>query len=244
MRIVSCTWSMLCTGSRKVDTRRMEVGSITFLGGFQLLVLAVFLILVVGRTVRLRIRRQVNPITLGRARKGRAGLMEVLLFAGVNLWAVAVVFCALSLERPLLAWPCRVRLVDALLAKLLGAAMIVCAFAIFVLALRALGNSWRLGIDEDHPGLLVTTGIYSYSRNPIYLFFDLYFLGTFLINGSLFFLVMAVLVALNLHYQILQEERFLARAHGAAYEAYCAKTPRYIRWPKRLTLGGKDRRYV
>jgi len=122
--------------------------------------------------------------------------------------------------------------------------MIVCAFVIFVLALRALGNSWRLGIDENHPGRLVTTGIYAHSRNPIYLFFDLYFLGTFLINGSLFFLIMTVLAALNLHYQIRQEERFLARAHGAAYEAYCARTPRYIRWPVRLPLRGKDGQYV
>jgi protein-S-isoprenylcysteine O-methyltransferase Ste14 len=203
-------------------------GNITFLGGFQLLALAVFLILVVGRTMHLLIHRKVNPITLGRVKKGATGLMEVLLFAGVNLWALAVVFCALSLERPPFAWPCSVRLVDAMPAKLLGVTMIICAFVIFVLALSALGNSWRLGIDENHPGRLVTTGIYAYSRNPIYLFFDLYFLGTFLINGSPFFLVMTVLVALNLHYQILQEERFLVRAHGATYEAYRARTARYV----------------
>jgi protein-S-isoprenylcysteine O-methyltransferase Ste14 len=212
----------------------VKVGSITFLGALQLLALAVFLLLVVGRTVHLRIRSRVNPITLDLVSKGKTGLMEVLLFAGVNLWAVAVVFCALSLEPAPLAWPCRVRLVDALPAKLLGVTMIFCAFAIFVLALSALGNSWRLGIDENHPGRLVTTGIYAYSRNPIYLFFDLYFLGTFLINGSLFFLIMTVLVALNLHYQILQEERVLTSAHGAAYEAYCARTARYIAWPNRV----------
>jgi protein-S-isoprenylcysteine O-methyltransferase Ste14 len=219
--------------SRKGNSRRVRAGSITFLGGFQLLALALFLILVVGRTMHLLIRAKINPITLGLGSKGKTGLMEVLLFAGVNLWAVVVVLCALSIEWPPLVWTCRVRLVDAMPAKLLGVAMILCAFTIFVLALRALGNSWRLGIDEDHPGQLVITGIYAYSRNPIYLFFDLYLLGTFLINGSLFFLLMTVLVALNLHYQILQEERFLARAHGAAYEAYCAKTARYIARPDR-----------
>jgi protein-S-isoprenylcysteine O-methyltransferase Ste14 len=217
--------------SRKVYSRQVEADSISFLGGLQLLALAAFLILVVGRTMHLLIRRKVNPITLGRVKKGGTGLMEVLLFAGVNLWAVAVVICAVSLERPPFAWPCSVRLVDAMPAKLLGVAMIICAFVLFVLALRALGNSWRLGIDENHSGRLVTTGIYAYSRNPIYLFFDLYFLGTFLINGGLFFLVMTVLVALNLHYQILQEERFLARAHGATYEAYRARTARYVAWP-------------
>ena len=209
----------------------MKAGSITFFGGFQLLALAVFLILVVGRTVRLRFRRKVNPIALGLGSKGKLGLMEILLFAGVNLWAVAVVLCALSVEQPPFAWVCGLRLVDALPAKLLGIALILCAFVLFVLALSALGNSWRLGLDEKHPGRLVTTGIYAYSRNPIYLFFDLYFLGTFLLNGSLFFLIMAVLVALNLHYQILQEERFLASVHGAAYEAYRARTARYLAWP-------------
>jgi protein-S-isoprenylcysteine O-methyltransferase Ste14 len=195
--------------------------------------LAVFLILVVGRTVHLLIHRKVNPITLGLGSKGKLGLIEVLLFAGVNLWAVAVILCALSVEHPSFAWVCCVQLVDALPAKLLGVSLILCAFVLFVLALSALGNSWRLGLDEKHPGRLVTTGIYSYSRNPIYLFFDLYFLGTFFLNGSLFFLIMAVFVALNLHYQILQEERFLAATHGAAYEAYCARTARYLARPDR-----------
>jgi protein-S-isoprenylcysteine O-methyltransferase Ste14 len=204
--------------------------SITFLGGFQLLALTLFLVLVVGRTMHLLIHRKVNPITLGRTKKGKTGLMEVLLFTGVNLWVIAVILCALSLELPPFAWACSVWLLDAMPAKLLGVGLIICAFVIFVLALSALGNSWRLGIDEKHPGQLVTTGIYSYSRNPIYVFFDLYFLGTFLINGSLFFLVMTVFVALNLHYQILQEERFLTSVHRGVYEAYRASTPRYIPW--------------
>ncbi len=187
--------------------------------------------------MHLLIHKKVNPITLGLLRKGLAGFMEILLFAGVNLWAVAVVRCALSLERPPPTCFCSVRLVDMVPAKLLGVTLITFALVIFVLALSALGNSWRLGIDQNHPGLLVTTGIYSYSRNPVYLFFDLYFLGTFLINGSLFFLIMTVLVALNLHYQILQEERFLASAHGATYEVYCARTARYIAWPNPMRSG-------
>jgi len=44
------------------------------------------------------------------------------------------------------------------------------------------------------------------------------------------FLVFAVLTALNLHYQILYEERYLAQAHGLAYQAYCARTARYWTW--------------
>ena len=237
MEATSCALSMPRAESRKVNSSRVKSSHITFLDGFQLLTLAAFLTLVVWRTVNLLIRSKVNPLTFSPVRKGKSGILEVLLFAGVNLWAMAVVFCSLSLEGPMFAWPCSVRLLDAMPAKLLGITLILCGFVTFVLALGALGNSWRLGIDENHPGLLVTTGIYSYSRNPIYLFFDLYFLGTFLVNGSLFFLIAAVLVALNLHHQILQEERFLASAHGATYEAYFAGVARYVAWPKRARSG-------
>ncbi len=48
----------------------------------------------------------------------------------------------------------------------------------------SIGNLWRLGIDEKYPGKLVTKGIYAFTRNPIYLFFHLYFLGTFFLRDS------------------------------------------------------------
>jgi protein-S-isoprenylcysteine O-methyltransferase Ste14 len=210
----------------------VKPGNITILGGFQLLALLVFLTLIVGRTIQVRTRSKVNPIKLNLITKGKTGVMEVLLFAGVNLWAFGVILCALSIIRPPFTWFCSPQLLDSMPTRLVGAALILTAFTIFVLALSDLGTSWRLGIDEDHPGPLVTKGIYAFTRNPIYLFFDLYFLGTFLINGSLFFLIMTVFVALNLHYQILQEERFLSKIHGTKFQAYCTRTARYITWPK------------
>lgn len=78
------------------------------------------------------------------------------------------------------------------------------------------------------PGRLVTWGIYAISRHPIYLFFNLYFLGTFLINGTLIFLLFALVIAGNLHLQILNEEEFLQRTYGRAYQEYCLRTYRYL----------------
>lgn len=100
--------------------------------------------------------------------------------------------------------------------------------AIFAQAMRDLGASWRLGIDEKRPGRLVTGGIYAFSRHPIYLFFNLYFLGTFLVNGTLIFLLFALLMAGTLHLQILNEEAFLLRTYGTAYRTYCLRTARYL----------------
>jgi protein-S-isoprenylcysteine O-methyltransferase Ste14 len=197
------------------------------LGWFQIACLLFFLALVVGRTVSLRVREKSNPITLG-LDKGFPGFVELSLFAGVNLWALAVVVYSLPLESRPFPWLFGAPLLDAVPAKIVGAGLVVVAFVLFVSALRALGSSWRLGIQEHQQGALVTDGVYAFTRNPIYLFFDLYFVGTFLINGSLFFLLFAALAAANLHYQILQEEKALTRIHGQAYERYCSITPRYV----------------
>jgi protein-S-isoprenylcysteine O-methyltransferase Ste14 len=200
-----------------------------FLGWFQITCLFLFLALVVGRTISLHIREKTNPITLSLS-KGFLGFMELSLFVGVNLWAFAVIAYSLPLELRPFPWLFGIPLIGTVPAKIAGMILIVGAFVLFISALRALGNSWRLGIQEGEQGDLITEGVYAFTRNPIYLFFDLYFVGTFLINGALFFLLFAALAAANLHYQILHEEKVLASAHGQAYQRYCARTPRYVSW--------------
>ncbi len=208
----------------------VNTGHLTPLGAFQIAALALFLLIFVGRTVQLRIRERVNPITLSLGKRGVLGIVEITLFTGVNLWALAV------LERALPSFcvpqpACfRVQLIDSAVSEVAGVCLTILAFLICLLALRALGSSWRLGIDERVPGKLVTGGVYGFTRNPIFVFFDLYFVGTFLLNGTLLFLLFALFTIANLHYQILQEERFLAQAHGHAYELYRRRTCRYATW--------------
>jgi protein-S-isoprenylcysteine O-methyltransferase Ste14 len=202
----------------------------SFFDTFQIVALAVFLFTFTARSVHLRFRKHISPITLNLSKKGYLGLVEFGLFVAVNLWAAAVLLHALPLDVQRLPCFFRFQLLDSLPAKIAGAAMTALAFVIGGLAVIALGDSWRLGLDDQNPGRLVTTGIYAVSRNPIYLFFDLYFIGTFLINGTLVFLIFALFTVANLHYQILQEERFLATLHGTAYVAYRARTTRYFAW--------------
>jgi protein-S-isoprenylcysteine O-methyltransferase Ste14 len=167
------------------------------------------------------------------------GVAEIAFFVQVNLWAVAVVVRSILRLRPSGSQVFSGLSLDVRWVKLLGVLTISIGFAIFFAALRALGSSWRIGIDESHPGRLVTTGIYALSRNPVYTFFDLYFIGTYLVNGTWLFLAFAVLTVLNLHYQILHEERFLASVHGHAYQSYCDRTARYWTWRRVLQPSGK-----
>ena len=56
----------------------------------------------------------------------------------------------------------------------------------------------------------------------------MYFLGTWLIYPNLFFGIAAILTIGGIHWQILQEERFLVRQYGEEYRNYMKKVRRYI----------------
>jgi hypothetical protein len=57
---------------------------------------------------------------------------------------------------------------------------------------------------------------------------DLYFVGTRLLQRDIFFLLFAAAAIGGIHYQILQEERFLSKHYGEAYRRYLQTVPRYV----------------
>lgn len=81
----------------------------------------------------------------------------------------------------------------------------------------------------DPPRLLVTQGVYSLVRNPLYLGALLILLGESLFFGSLAILVYALLLWLCFHIFILfYEEPALSRKFGDAYGEYCKEVPRWL----------------
>jgi protein-S-isoprenylcysteine O-methyltransferase Ste14 len=84
-------------------------------------------------------------------------------------------------------------------------------------------------VPMDPPKALVTTGLYGYARNPIYMGVLLIFLGHFLWFGYWSLLLYIVLAFIGVHiFVILYEEPILKRKFGAAYEDYCQRVPRWI----------------
>ena len=97
-----------------------------------------------------------------------------------------------------------------------------------LLTLASFGNSFRVGIDGDKPGKLITNGVFAISRNPVYVCLMILFIGLFLIHNNIAITATIMLFIPVVHRQIRKEEQFLASHYGAEYEEYCKKTRRYI----------------
>lgn len=99
---------------------------------------------------------------------------------------------------------------------------------IFLISVLCMKDSWRAGIPDRDKTELVTDGIYSYSRNPAFLGFDLLYIGVLLMYCNLLTLMFTIFAIIMLHLQILQEERYLASVFGEDYQKYRYKVFRYL----------------
>ena len=201
-----------------------------FFDYFQIASVAIVLLILVGRASYLRFGRNINPIVIGGGKKGFLLTVELMAVIGLVAWIIEVLLYAFHSAFHIFPSPLDSQLVNASAAKSVGVALVTLGLILFGLAFVSFGDSWRVGFDVETPGTLVTKGVFAVSRNPIYVFLNLWFIGIFLINGTLIFLIFAVLAVAFLHWQILQEEEFLLKLYGQPYQRYCAKTGRYLYW--------------
>ncbi|MBQ8188460.1 MAG: isoprenylcysteine carboxylmethyltransferase family protein [Lachnospiraceae bacterium] len=103
----------------------------------------------------------------------------------------------------------------------------ICAVTIFAAATITMKTSWRVGIPEEKTEL-VTSGIYSISRNPAFVAFDLLYLAICLLFFYIPLLIISIWAAVMLHIQILQEEVHMHSMFGESYDEYKKHTGRYL----------------
>ena len=197
-----------------------------FFDVFLLAILAGLAVAGVGRAVSLT-RRGVRLLAIDRERSVLQGLNDLaaLLVFGVWFWEAFAFAAGLDTH----ATPACLHgiLVRALPLQGLGAALMLLGLGVYVAGLGAFGDSWRLGIDREKAGALVTTGIFAWTRNPIYLALNLLLFGSFAVQGRALFAVLAVATAALLHALILREERFLESHYGDPYRTYRTHVARY-----------------
>jgi protein-S-isoprenylcysteine O-methyltransferase Ste14 len=95
------------------------------------------------------------------------------------------------------------------------------------ISLFNLGSSTRLGVPTEET-VLKTSGLYRFSRNPMYLGFNLWTISAILITWNLYIGLMGIYSLIIYHFIILGEERFLKTRFGKDYLDFVNKTRRYI----------------
>ena len=178
-----------------------------------------FIALVAGRAALLR-RKGIKAIVFGATDKSDFLLLPFVL---AFIYTISSGVFGLPMWKPLITpfWETR-------LSGAAGIALCAAAVTGVMASLISFGNSFRVGIDDQKPDKLVTTGMFAYTRNPIYVCFNIFFIGQFLIHRNIVIAIAVVGFALVIHRQILREERFLTSHYGVEYEEYCKKVRRYF----------------
>ncbi len=114
------------------------------------------------------------------------------------------------------------------IATMIALILIALSLIISAASLFYLGDSWRVGVLEQQKTTLVTSGIYSISRNPYFVSYILIFIAYTLILQNIILLALGILCTILIHLMIRKEERYLHLTHKKLYEEYKKKTPRYL----------------
>jgi protein-S-isoprenylcysteine O-methyltransferase Ste14 len=194
-------------------------------GGFLLMYFMVYLGLAfVWRSVVVFRGTGINPVRLpssddahgyvGRMFKGLLLMCVLYLIAQTFAWNV-------DLRSPPIGW------LDYMWLRALGWIILALSGTVLLWAQTQMGLSWRIGLDAESPGPLVTHGLFSYSRNPIFLSMRLNLLGLMCLMPNMFTLLLLVCGELLIQIQVRLEEAHLPQIYGAAYEAYRARVPRW-----------------
>jgi protein-S-isoprenylcysteine O-methyltransferase Ste14 len=114
------------------------------------------------------------------------------------------------------------------LMQMAGAIVMVAGIVLLAVSQLNLGASWRIGIDESSKPGLVTSGLYRFSRNPIYLGLLATIAGYTLLLPTPLSLLLLIGAYIGVRLQTSAEEAYLLRTYGDAYRAYAARVGRFL----------------
>ncbi len=117
---------------------------------------------------------------------------------------------------------------DILPIKYIGMTFLCISLVWTVTAQNHMNNSWRIGIDTETKTEMITSGLFAYSRNPIFFGMMLSLVGLFLITPNACTILFLILGYVLIQIQIRLEEEFLTKAHGKEYLVYTQRVRRFI----------------
>jgi len=167
----------------------------------------------------------INPITFGKTDNAHDYIGFVMKVLIVLLF-VAIFIYSFSDKAYQYVVPISYLMKDVFL--IIGLTLIHLSLLWISLAQYQMSNSWRIGIDENIKTELITKGLFSYSRNPIFLGMTISVTGIFFIlpTALTFFVMLSTYIVIQI--QIRLEEEFLEKQHGQEYLSYKQTTKRLL----------------
>jgi protein-S-isoprenylcysteine O-methyltransferase Ste14 len=123
-------------------------------------------------------------------------------------------------------WPV---LPNRVVSVVLGAVLILIGSAVALAGVRQFRSARTTVLPFGGTTQIVTSGIYRWTRNPMYLGMAIAYTGfAMLANSAWVFLFLPAALGLVYVLAIRPEERYLARKFGDSYRRYCATSRRWI----------------
>lgn len=119
-------------------------------------------------------------------------------------------------------------LLNVVYIRWIGALIMTAALIWVIVAQSQMGTSWRIGIDHESNTPFVQRGLFSLSRNPIFVGVIFISFGFFLVLPNAITLAILALDIALIQVQVAMEEQFLMQQHGEQYKEYCQKVRRWI----------------
>ena len=141
----------------------------------------------------------------------------VALLVAAAMWGISLVASAVEV-------PVFIRVVAAIAIALIGVGIAISGAVAFRRAKTTINP-----LKPELTSSLVTSGIYRFSRNPMYLGLAFVLLAWAVFMSSLWALLGPVVFILYIsRFQVTPEERVLSGMFGAAYSAYQTKVRRWL----------------
>ena len=109
-----------------------------------------------------------------------------------------------------------------------AAAMGVVALGLTIPCWLGMGRNWSMAIVPGKKCRLITSGMFSYVRHPIYALSIMLMLATMVVTLTPAMTVVGLIHITMLFNKSVNEERYLTSVHGEAYSDYCQRTGRFV----------------
>lgn len=163
-------------------------------------------------------RRGIQTDQLGKGKEGFVKFIEVALKTTTYLLPLIQIISIIFYQDLVMLW-----------LQIVGTVLTALGVLAFILSVTHMKDNWRAGVQKEEKTNLVTDGIYSISRNPAFLGFDLMYLGIMTSFFNVYLYVATAIALILFHLQIVNvEEPFLIEVFGQEYLDYQKKVCRYL----------------